>query len=58
MTTKEVNKKLAELNKEINKVKAYATKLAKKLIENDIDVPLTNWAEGDPIMGNTIIEQH
>lgn len=45
MTTKEINKKLVELNKELNKVKSYATKLANKLIENNIEVPKTNWTE-------------
>lgn len=45
MTTKQINKKIQKLTIELNKVKAYATKLAKKLKENNLEVPLTNWNE-------------
>lgn len=45
MTTKEINQKIEELTAELNKVKSYATKLANKLIENDIEVPPTNWSK-------------
>jgi hypothetical protein len=45
MTTKQINNKIEKLTIELNKVKTYATKLAKKLIENKIDVPTTNWSE-------------
>lgn len=45
MTTKEINQKIAELTKELNKVKSYATRLANKLNENNIEVPKTNWTD-------------
>ena len=47
MTTKEINAKLEKLITELNKVKAYTTKLANKLIENKLDIPKTNWAEDE-----------
>ena len=45
MTTKQINEKLAEITKELNKVKSYSTRLANKLAENNIDVPKTKWNE-------------
>ena len=45
MTTREINEKFAAMTKEVNKVKAYNTRLAKTLIEHDIKVPQTNWAD-------------
>lgn len=45
MTTKEIKKNIEKLTEEINKVKSYATKLSKKLVENEIEVPSPNWTE-------------
>jgi len=45
MTTAEIEAKLNAQTKEINKLKSYNTKLAKKLVENNIDVPVPNWSK-------------
>lgn len=45
MTTKQINDRIEKLIIELNKVKAYNTKLSKKLIENGIEVPIPNWQE-------------
>jgi len=45
MTTVEIEEKLNAQTKEINKLKSYNTKLAKKLVENEIDVPVPNWSK-------------
>lgn len=45
MTTKEINEHIQKVTTEINKLKRYCTKLAKKLKENDIEVPAPNWKE-------------
>lgn len=45
MTTKEIEKRLTAQEKEINKLKSYVTRLANKLVENKIEVPVTNWAK-------------
>jgi len=45
MTTAEIEAKLNAQTKEINKLKTFNTKLAKKLVENNIDVPVPNWSK-------------
>lgn len=42
MTTKEIEEKFAKQTKEINKLKAYCTKLANALIDKE-EIPKTNW---------------
>lgn len=42
MTTKEIESEFAKQTKEINKLKAYCTKLANALIDKD-EIPETNW---------------
>lgn len=39
------NEAKAEINKELNKVKSFCTRLANKLTENGIDIPKPNWQE-------------
>ena len=45
MTTKEIKSNQEKLTKELNKLKAYATSLAKALNKLNIEVPLPNWKE-------------
>ena len=45
MTTDEVEQAIAKVTKEVNKVKSYNTKLAKALVENNIEVPTPNWKD-------------
>jgi hypothetical protein len=47
MTTREINEKFDKLTKELNKVKTYNTRLAKKLTDEGIKVPTPNWKESD-----------
>ncbi len=38
----------AKITKELNKVKAYCTKLAKALTKAGVEVPATNWSKEEP----------
>lgn len=45
MTTKEIKEKQEQFTKELNKLKAYTTSLAKALVKQNIEVSLPNWKE-------------